>query len=100
MINFYFLKILRITEKFECIFKAEKNIIIEMSYIFTFSYLFVVEKVFILGQIFDVQILMDFHVLKSFEFENHIFSSWSVCMCVRERENVINTAQEYMVTRS
>ena len=31
---------------------------------------------------FEVQILMDLHVLRSPESENHIFSKWSVRMCV------------------
>ena len=35
-----------------------------------------------LGQIFEMEILMDLNVLRSPEPENHIFSVWSVCMCV------------------
>ena len=49
--------------------------------LFTFSYLSV-EKLLYLGQIFEMEILMDLHVLRSPESENHIFSKWSVCLCV------------------
>ena len=41
-----------------------------------------VEKELFLGQIFELEILMDSHVLRSPESENHIFSKWSVCVCV------------------
>ena len=50
-------------------------------FFFIFSYL-QVEKVLFLVQIFEVEILMDLHVLRSSESEKHIFSKWSVCMCV------------------
>ena len=40
-----------------------------------------------LGQIFEVEILMVLHVLRSPESENHIFSIWSVCMCVCDQHN-------------
>ena len=33
-------------------------------------------------QIVKVEILIDLHVLRSSESENHIFSVWSLCMCV------------------
>ena len=39
-----------------------------------------VEKVLFLGQIFEMEVLMDLHVLRFSEFENHIFSSWPVCV--------------------
>ena len=41
-----------------------------------------VEKVWFLDQIFEMEILMDLHVMRSPESENHIFSVWSVCLCV------------------
>ena len=47
-----------------------------------FSYPYMVEKVLHWGQIFEMEILMDLHVLVSPESENHIFSSWSVCVFV------------------
>ena len=40
------------------------------------------EKVLFWGQIFKVEILTNLHVLRSSESEKHIFSKWSVCMCV------------------
>ena len=51
-------------------------------FIFTFSYPYIVEKVLFLNQIFKMEILMDLHVLRSPESENHIFSVWSVSLCV------------------
>ena len=49
--------------------------------IFTFLYSYMVEKV-PLSKIFELEILMDLHVLRSPQSEKHIFSKWSVCMCV------------------
>ena len=40
------------------------------------------EKVLFWGQIFEMEILMDLHILSSSEYENHVFSAWSVCVCV------------------
>ena len=40
------------------------------------------EKALFLGQIFVMEILMDLHILRSSEYENHIFSGWSVYVCV------------------
>ena len=42
----------------------------------------IVEKALFWGQIFEMEILMDLHVLRTPESENHIFSVWSVCVCV------------------
>ena len=47
----------------------------------TFSYL-LVEKLLFLGRIFKMEISMDLYVLRSLESENHIFSVWSVCVCL------------------
>ena len=41
-----------------------------------------VKKVLFKDQIFEMEILMNLHVKMSPEFENHIFSAWSVCVCV------------------
>ena len=46
-----------------------------------------VEKVLLLGQIFKMEILMDLHVFRAPESENHIFSKWTVCMCVCYQHN-------------
>ena len=39
-----------------------------------------VEKILLLVQIFEVGILIDLHVFRSPESENHVFSSWYVCV--------------------
>ena len=41
-----------------------------------------VENMLFWGQIFELQILIDLPVLEYSESKNHIFSVWSVCMCV------------------
>ena len=41
-----------------------------------------------LSQIFEMEILMDLDILRLPEFENHIFSVWSVCMSVCVRVSV------------
>ena len=50
----------------------------------TFCYPSKVEKVLLLGETSKVQTLMDLHFLRPFEYKNHIFRGWSVCMCVCE----------------
>ena len=52
--------------------------------VFTFLSLtcVMVEKVLFLREIFEAEILMDLHVMRTYEFENHIFSVWSLCLCV------------------
>ena len=49
---------------------------------FTFSDPCVMEKVLCWSQIFDMEIFMKLRLLKSHEFENNIFSNWSMCTCV------------------
>ena len=41
-----------------------------------------VKKVLFLGQIFEMETFMDLHIMKIPKSENHIFSDWSVRMCV------------------
>ena len=36
----------------------------------------------VFGQIFEMEILMNLHILRSPESEKHIFSVWSLCVCV------------------
>ena len=52
---------------------------------FTFSYLYMVEKVLFFSHIFGIKFLMDLHVLRATESENHIFSGWSVCVCLKNK---------------
>ena len=42
------------------------------------------EKVLVLRQIFKEEILVDLNVLRFSNFENQIFSSWSVCVCINK----------------
>ena len=49
----------------------------------TFSYPYMVQKVLLLVHNFEMEILMDLQVLRSQKPENHIFSGWSVCVCLR-----------------
>ena len=56
-------------------FKSEKNF-------FYYFLLPISRQSIVLGWNFEMQTLMDIHVLRSPESENHIFSVWSVCMCV------------------
>ena len=53
-----------------------------MNETYYFLLLYMADKVLFLGQIFEMEILMDLHVLRSPESENHIFSGWSVSVCV------------------
>ena len=48
----------------------------------TFFYLCTAEKLLFWAKIFKMKILIDVQVLRSLEHENHIFSSWSVCVCI------------------
>ena len=48
---------------------------------FSFSCQLYAKKVLFLGQIFETEILMNLHALRSPIPENHIFSSWSGCVC-------------------
>ena len=59
-----------------------KNKIHRPTFFFTFSDPYMIEKVLFLGQIFEMKILLDLHVLRAPESKNHIFSGWSVCVCV------------------
>ena len=68
-------------ESFKDFLALENSISAYAALLVTFSYLYV-EKVLFLSQIFEVEILMDLHVLRSPESENHIFSKWSVYMCL------------------
>ena len=52
------------------------------NFLISFSYPYKVKKVMFWSRIFEMEILMDLHVLRSPESENHIFSKWSVCICV------------------
>ena len=45
-----------------------------------------VEKVIFLDRIFEMEILMDLHFMRS---ENHIYSSWSLCVSVISTQTLI-----------
>ena len=64
--------------------------------LFTFSYLYMAEKVLLLGQIFEMEILMNLHVLWFSESQYHIFSVWSVYMCM----SVISLTQKQITAES
>ena len=49
---------------------------------FSYPYTYKMEKVLFLSQTFEMKILMYSCVLRSYESENHIFSKWSVCVCL------------------
>ena len=70
-ISFQKMKLLKIIYSFKC----KKNF-------FYYFLLSISRESIVLESNFEMQILMDIHVLRSPEFENHIFSVWSVCMCV------------------
>ena len=60
---------------------AKMKIFTKVSFLLSLTYA-MVEKVLFLDLIFEKELLMDLHVMRSPESENHIFSVWSVCMCV------------------
>ena len=55
-----------------------------------------VQKVLFLGQIFGVKILIILHVMMTHESEIHIFSVWSVCVCV----SVISITQKQITAET
>ena len=60
----------------------KKTLILFFNCLYCYFFLPISIESIVLSQIFEVEILMDLHVLKSPESENHIFSTWSVCMRV------------------
>ena len=46
--------------------------------LFTFIYSYMIEEILFSDQILKVEILMDLHVYRTFEYEDHTFSNWSV----------------------
>ena len=69
--------------------------------VYTFYFLLPVSrKILFLGQIFEMEILMDFLVLRFHKSENHIFSSWSVCMYVYVSVSVISLTQKQITAET
>ena len=61
-------------------FLQKSNKIFFLFFSFTVFYPYIVEKVFFFCQTFKIAILMDFHLLRSREYENRVFSNYSVCV--------------------
>ena len=61
-----------------------------------------VEEVPFYDQIFQMKILVDLRGMRAPEFENHIFSVWSVCMYVYVRvcESVISITQKQITAET
>ena len=46
-----------------------------------------VEKVLFLCEITEMEILIDLYILWSFEYENHTFNDWSICLLSAQLKN-------------